>query len=801
MVAANLTPLGVPGIDAFPPGRWRARWIWAPRPDGTDASGRHVVALRTTVELDSVPPSVPARLLTVARHTLRVNGVEVARGPVRSNPRRQPCDALDLAPHLRSGTNVISVIAWIYEGATPWWLPPPVFSNDLVHGGFVMEADLGDGAWLTTGDAWTGRVLDGWGSAPMVGISGRGIEHIDLRSLPAGWDTATAPPADFAPVKVRRAHTSGEAGYPEPPTFPYGPIGHRPITWPSAEVVALRPSAEDPNVLTVERAIVGVLRVDAEIPAGATLEVRVAELLDAEGRPNPTEHDSGAAITGDGTRRIAETVDLYGLRGALLTVPEGATVHSVEIIERLHPTGDAGSGGGFECSDDDLNTIYAVGRRTVSLCSMDAYLDCPTREQRAWTGDSVVHQMVDLATSGDWTLARWHPRLAASPRADGMLAMAVAGEIELHDFTIIPDWALHWVRAVWNLHRYVGDVDEIRDLLGVVEGVVRWFVPFQGPDGLLNEVPGWVILDWASVPNDGKSATLNGLWARALNDFADLADFVGDAGRAAWARRLHAKVVAGFEAFWDEDRGRYADSIALDPDGPDRPGGVYVRRPQASQHGQAAALVGALVPRDRIHRVVEVITDRTHHVDAAYSVPDGPATPNSEVMVGGPYLRQGQPQPWWDVDTLVVRAQPFFRYVVHDALAIAGRSDLIAGQCLDWTTALERCATSFTETWYGGTVTHGWSSTPTRDLIVRVLGITPGAPGFTAALVEPALGHLTWARGSAPTPFGPITVSVTPEVIEIDSPVPVRHRTTLLAAGVHRIDRRELVDGAASVAT
>src|SRR6185295_8537885 len=117
-------------------------------------------------------------------------------------------------------------------------------------------------------------------------------------------------------------------------------------------------------------------------------------------------------------------------RGMRVDAPAGATVHSVRIRERLYPvTGDAY----FECSDERLNAVYAVGRRTVSLNSFDSYTDCPTREQRAWTGDSVVHQMVDLTTNTDWRLARWHPALTASPRADGMLPMAVAGDIEQSD--------------------------------------------------------------------------------------------------------------------------------------------------------------------------------------------------------------------------------------------------------------------------------------------------------------------------------------------------------------------------------
>ena len=84
----------------------------------------------------------------------------------------------------------------------------------------------------------------------------------------------------------------------------------------------------------------------------------------------------------------------------------------------------------------------------MSICSLDAYVDCPTREQRAWTGDSVVHQMVDLTTNADWRLARWHPR---SPRRRAPTACCRwrwPATSRHADFTIIPDWALHWVHSV-----------------------------------------------------------------------------------------------------------------------------------------------------------------------------------------------------------------------------------------------------------------------------------------------------------------------------------------------------------------
>jgi len=753
--------------SAFPPGRWRARWIWAdPASADGDVPERHTVALRTTVALDAVPAVVSTRLVSVSRHVLLINGVEVARGPVRANPRRQPYDTVDLAPHLRPGTNEIAVLAWRYPGPMAWYLPVPI-ANDLGRGAVVLEGDLGDGRWLTTDASWVGTVLEGWTADAGVGISARGAERVDARSLPEGWAVA---PVTWPAVIERSARTTGDAGRREPPSYPIGPLVARTTTASEPDRVELSRSSSD--VFLADRVVVGTLEVDLDGPPGGSITVQPAELLDGQGLPAPTEHDSAVVVTVDGSPRSVETLEAYGLRGLTVAASGGASVRSIAVRERLHPvTGDAS----FECSDPMLTDLWSVGRRTVSICSLDSYVDCPTREQRAWTGDSVVHQMVDLTTNADWTLARWHPRLTASPRADGMLPMAVAGDIEAIDFTIIPDWSLHWVHSVWNLYRYVGDRDEVASLLPVAEGVLRWFEPFCDADGVPTDVYGWVIIDWASVYAEGVSAALCGLWGRALLELAEMAEWLDDRGRAAWARAAHHRLAAGFERLWDPARRRYVDSWIPGAD-----------RPMASQHGQAAAIVGGLAPVDRHDRLVEVITNADDLVHASFSIADGPSLPGSETPVGS-HLRQPLPEPWWDVDRQVVRAQPFFRYVVHDALTAAGRADLIATQLLDWGWALDRCPTSLTETWYGGTVSHGWSATPTRDLVQRILGVTPAEPGFGVASVAPALGHLGWARGRVPTPAGMLDIEVRRDGLTVDSPVPFEHGGRRLAAGRHTL--------------
>jgi hypothetical protein len=101
---------------------------------------------------------------------------------------------------------------------------------------------------------------------------------------------------------------------------------------------------------------------------------------------------------------------------------------------------------------------------------------------------------------------------------------------------------------------------------------------------------------------------------------------------------------------------------------------------------------------------------------------------------------------------------------------------------------------SWSETWYGGTTSHAWSATPTRDLSTRTLGVTPAEPGFGVARVAPSLGDLEWVRGAVPTPYGLLSVEADRERSEVESPVPFVHEAesgeaTRHPAGRHTIRR------------
>jgi hypothetical protein len=349
----------------------------------------------------------------------------------------------------------------------------------------------------------------------------------------------------------------------------------------------------------------------------------------------------------------------------------------------------------------------------------------------------------------------------------------------------IPDWALHWIRTVRNLMRYTGDRELVGSLLPTAERVLRWFEPYRAGDGLLAEVPGWVLIDWSAVPVAGTSAALNALWARGLRDFEAMAEWLGDAGRVAWAADRRRGVAAGFEEFWDPARALYRDHRV------DR-----IVRPAASRHTNAAAICAEIVPADRLAGLAETLADRSR---LAHSAPAFERLTGGDLEAGVTLVTHGNPPPDWDVETKILEAQPFFRYVVHDALAEAGRADLVADACRDWDVFLRAGETSWPETWAGGSHCHGWSSTPTRDLVVYTLGVQPAEPGFARARVAPALGDLEWAEGTAPTPHGPLWVRAETERLALDSPVPVvvewAGETHELGPGRHELTGPETATG------
>ena len=108
-----------------------AQWIWTDTPIETES----FALLRRGFELSEQPASALIRLSANQRYKLFVNGVEVGVGPALSYPAYMFYDEYELAPLLRSGPNVLAVLAHNHGAEMPSVLQqvigPPCFWCEL----------------------------------------------------------------------------------------------------------------------------------------------------------------------------------------------------------------------------------------------------------------------------------------------------------------------------------------------------------------------------------------------------------------------------------------------------------------------------------------------------------------------------------------------------------------------------------------------------------------------------------------------------------------------------------------------
>lgn len=832
--------------QVWPRGRWHGHWIAPEFPqfeiDASSVGGDLApaefsrVQFRRSFDLAADwrrGEAAPMRVTADSRYVLWVNGIEVGRGPARSQPRRLRYDEYDLAELLVPGRNVVAVLVTYYGHANSFWQPAAANGVMGRDAQLVAELQLPDGL-LVTDEAWRAHRSGAWRSLERGKVmDGVPVELFDARELDPAWVDLGFDDTGWASAALVTVSHIGGSAHSQPPVDPYGALLPRGTAHPSGQEVSpvgvavqSGPSLPDgtgpgelpdhpafrliaqlavggepmeatfpvriarepgtARVVTVDfgRIVAGHVELDVDAPPGVRLDLWYQETVDYDPASGPVDSAPRASVsyTTRGGQHPAgdrfRAMEIAGLRRIAILVPSGdgdVVLTRVAVREHVYPFAE---GAFFASSDPELDRLHTAGVRTTQLNSFDAFTDCPTREQRAWVGDGVVHQMVHLVANQDWRLARNYLALGASPRTDGMLPMSVVGEIEHGQGFSIPDWALHWIHGVWVQYRHDGDGDATLALLPVAERVLRWFEPFVDAHGTLSDVPEWNLIDWSSVFSSHRSALSTGLWARGLREYADLCDRLGNTASAAWARAHWERARSGFEDFWDEARGSYVDHIV---DG--------ARMPAMSQHTGAVAIVSGLAPADRWDRIVETMTDDARLVVRSWiGGADGGYDLDKQVEQS-----QGIYRIDWDAEREVVLAQPFFSYVVHDAVAAAGHADRLLDLVRRWSVFLHDGYDTFGECWGWGTPVHAWSATPTKDLVWYVLGVTPAEPGFAEVQVAPRPGNIARVSGAVPTPHGLVRVDVDApaHAATVVSPVPVRFvapngTTQIAAAGTTR---------------
>ena len=275
------------------------------------------------------------------------------------------------------------------------------------------------------------------------------------------------------------------------------------------------------------------IRIDA--PAGCEIRLGYAEqLIDGEFN-NAIEcpfADSYVAREGSQVWQTSHWRAFRYLKLQLFAYREPArvTLRSLRAWRTSYPFDYSGS---FESSDPQLNQLFQICRETVHLCSHEGIMDTPFREGAQWLGDvAAVTLPAIYACFGDHRLPeKFLVQSAATQRPTGFLANISNAASEDYSWDI-PDYSLWWVRGVWVHYLHSGDEALLRLLYPTVVKVIQSHLSWMNEDGLIENPPCWVFIDWADINRTGISSGYNALFHIATTCAAEIAKALGDTSMA-----------------------------------------------------------------------------------------------------------------------------------------------------------------------------------------------------------------------------------------------------------------------------
>ncbi|MEM9744182.1 MAG: family 78 glycoside hydrolase catalytic domain [Pseudomonadota bacterium] len=760
---------------------------------------------RRSFQLRTVPASACAQITVDGRYQLFVNGRRVGRGPARCSPLAQRYDEYDLAPDLRPGENALAVLIRVYGEDMSWYetvkgLWRPVFGD----GGLFFCSDLETTAGRLRSDTrWRCMQSAAWREDTPAANHGLGrIEVLDARLQPLDW---TSPGFDDGHWDHAHPLVAGGGG---PEAF-FGGMEARPFP-------VLKPNEIGPlkeTLLSPQRVVWAKrVAVNADLPVEDQLyqEAFLADLGTDPASPvlsdGETEGYSITTLPGEGvsllldfgrittifphleltgtggeevdvavcerlpgeftadgplaTARIARN-ELLGLDAHLsryvaragrqtferfewqaarwmqITVrnaPDGLTLHKVA---GRFVTFDAEPRGNFRCSDEFLTRLWATGLYTLQLCMHDGWEDCPSREQRQWLGDATVENLVGHIAVGPATarLNREYLRKAAeSQRADGLTQMFAPGN-HGENGLLIPDWTLQWILNAQDHYAWTGETDVIEEIFPAIERALAWFDNVSNEAGLVENMPYWHFMDWAGLGRAGTATTLNAQLAGCFDAAARLAVAVQrDALATRYKQRRDSIRAELNDSHWDDARGVYVDGV--DP----RSG---VRSNRVSQHANAAMILWGAAPASRWGRMIEYVCDPKRIRFTAAP----PIAPAGEVF---------------DELSDVVMTNTFYSHFLYEALAHAGRSDLMLKLVhTRYGPMLDRGATTLWESFEPtASLCHGFSASPTWQLSTKVLGVSRDPQARERLIMKPDLVGMDHAEGLVPLREGDVEVVI-----------------------------------------
>lgn len=229
-----------------------------------------------------------------------------------------------------------------------------------------------------------------------------------------------------------------------------------------------------------------------------------------------------------------ETLEVYTLKYLKVINFNGkCNIQELFIREYANPDTHYAT---FECTKEDISQLFHAGIETFRQNSVDLFTDCPSRERGGYLCDSFFTARAAFIISGNtkvednfienYLLAENFDRLP-----EGMIPMCYPADVKVNyrDFSspygmYIPNWSLWFIIQLNDYAKRNHSSSLIPRLRSRVLGIIRFFESYLNEDGLLENLPGWIFVEWSKA-NDyvqGVNYPSNMLYAASLEIVGNL---------------------------------------------------------------------------------------------------------------------------------------------------------------------------------------------------------------------------------------------------------------------------------------
>lgn len=470
---------------------------------------------RKSFMLDKKADTAEITICGLGFYDLYVNGTKITKGylaPYISNTDHYTYfDNYDIARYLNIGENVIGVMLGdgFLVGKTATWDFKENITNSSPMLALTAEIKCGDEEITFEADEFVckkGPILfndersgvfydarlweDGWNN---IGFTEKDWHKPIMSSRPRG----VAKLCEAEPIKVYREI--------KPVSVTKGELAPYICSKTIAEIKAFEKGAQPTGgyIYDFGENNSGIYRLKIKGERGQKISLQCGEQLN-NGKldysnipfyPNGFSQRDIYYLKGDGEEIFEPMFTYHGYRYIYVS---GITEQQAtsDLLTYLVMSSDLEERGTFECSDDVVNAIYRMGRKSDISNFFYFPTDCPHREKNGWTGDasmSAEHMIMTIGAENSWR--EWLNNIRAAQKESGAIPGIVPTDKWGYTWGNGPAWDSVLFNLPYFVYKFRGDTEIIKENAGAMLRYLEYVSRKRDERGLVEIGLG----DWVPV--------------------------------------------------------------------------------------------------------------------------------------------------------------------------------------------------------------------------------------------------------------------------------------------------------------